>query len=49
MWRPVQIYLHEWWPLWQRGRTLTKLSTMPVEVVQKKPGDAPVVRGGAGK
>lgn len=38
MWRPVQIYLHEWWPYWRRGRTLKKLSTMPVEVVQKKPG-----------
>jgi hypothetical protein len=38
MWRPVQIYLHEWWPLWRRGRVLLQLSTMPVAVVQRKPG-----------
>jgi len=38
MWRPVQIYLHEWWPFWRRGRVLSRLSTMQVEVVQKKPG-----------
>jgi len=41
MWRPVQIYLHDWWPLWRRGRTLTKLSRMPVEVVQKIPDHGP--------
>lgn len=38
MWRPVQIYLHDWWPLHRRGRVLSKLSTMSVEVVQKKLG-----------
>ncbi len=41
MWRPVQIYLHEWWPLWRRGRTLSKLSRMPVEVIQKIPDHGP--------
>jgi hypothetical protein len=44
MWRPVQIYLHDWWPLRRRGRFLTKLSTMPVEVVQKKPSPFPSAR-----
>jgi hypothetical protein len=44
MWRPVQIYLHEWWPLWRRGRTLSKLSTMPVEVIQKIPDHGPAGR-----
>jgi hypothetical protein len=38
MWRPIQIYLHDWWPVRRRGRTLLKLSQMPVEVVQKSPG-----------
>ena len=33
MWRPMEIYLYEWWPLRQRGRTYSKLSRMPVEVV----------------
>ena len=35
MWRPMQIYLDDWWPLLQLRRVLTKLSYMPVEVVQK--------------
>lgn len=37
MWRPVQIYLHDWWPIRRRGRILTKLGRMPVEVVPKAP------------
>jgi len=44
MWRPVQIYLHDWWPLRRRGRILAKLSTMPVEVVQKTPVPGTTVR-----
>jgi len=35
MWRPMQIYLYDWWPLRRRGRVYTKLSHMPVEVVPK--------------
>jgi hypothetical protein len=35
MWRPMQIYLYDWWPLRRRGRTYAKLSHMPVEVVAK--------------
>lgn len=34
MWRPMQIYLYDWWPLRRRGRIYTKLSRMPVEVIQ---------------
>lgn len=40
MWRPVQIYLHDWWPLWRRGRIYMKLGRMPVAVVRK---DGPAV------
>lgn len=32
MWRPLEIYLYEWWPLRRRGRILEKLSQMAVEV-----------------
>lgn len=32
MWKPMQIYLYDWWPLRQRGRTFDKLRQMPVEV-----------------
>ena len=36
MWRPMQIYLYDWWPLLRRSRIYDKLSHMPVELVQKK-------------
>jgi hypothetical protein len=32
MWRPMEIYLYEWWPLRRRGRVFEKLSNMPVKV-----------------
>ncbi|HEX4073942.1 MAG TPA: hypothetical protein VHX49_00945 [Candidatus Acidoferrales bacterium] len=35
MWRPMQIYLYDWWPLLRRIRIYTKLSHMPVDVLQK--------------
>src|SRR5271165_637684 len=36
MWRPMQIYLYDWWPLRRRARIHTKLSRMPVEVIPKR-------------
>ena len=38
MWRPMQIYLYDWWPLRRRGRIYAKLSHMPVEVIQHAKG-----------
>jgi hypothetical protein len=38
MWRPMEIYLYDWWPLRRRGRIYAKLSHMPVEVVQHGKG-----------
>jgi hypothetical protein len=35
MWRPLEIYLYEWWPLRRRGQILDKLSRMAVEVRQQ--------------
>ena len=32
MWRPLQIYLYDWWPLRRRGAIFRKLSVMDVEV-----------------
>lgn len=32
MWRPLEIYLYDWWPIRHRVRIFTKLSAMPVEV-----------------
>jgi hypothetical protein len=36
MWRPMEIYLYDWWPLLRRQRILKKLSRMPVEVRRPK-------------
>lgn len=33
MWRPMQLYLYDWWPLKRRGRIYRKLGQAPVEVV----------------
>lgn len=38
MWRPMQIYFYDWWPVRRRGRVYRKLSHMPIEVVQKAKG-----------
>mgnify|MGYP003429076295 CR=1 FL=1 len=35
MWRPMEIYLYDWWPVRRRGRIFTKLSGMHVEVIRK--------------
>lgn len=35
MWRPMEIYLYDWWPLQRRGRIYEKLGQMPVELIQK--------------
>ncbi len=35
MWRPLEIYLYEWWPLRRQGQILDKLSRMEVEVQKR--------------
>lgn len=35
MWRPMEIYLYDWWPVRGRGRIYKKLSQLPVEVVRR--------------
>jgi hypothetical protein len=37
MWRPLQIYLYDWWPLRAREKNFLRMSRMPVEIVP--PGD----------
>jgi hypothetical protein len=36
MWRPMQIYLYDWWPLRRRERIYQKLSHMHVEVEARR-------------
>lgn len=40
MWRPMEIYLYEWWPLRHRGKIFDKLSRMPIEVRKGHDPDA---------
>jgi hypothetical protein len=31
-WRPIEIFLYDWWPLAQRRRLYLRLASAPVEV-----------------
>ncbi len=43
MWRPMEIYLYEWWPLRRKGQIFEKMARMPVHiVVGKGGGDSPM-------
>ncbi|MDE2165627.1 MAG: hypothetical protein KGJ66_04725 [Alphaproteobacteria bacterium] len=41
MWRPMQIYLYDWWPLRRRRRIYRKLSRMSVDLVQPRKVNRP--------
>jgi hypothetical protein len=45
MWRPLQIYLYDWWPLLEERRVMERLSRMQVDVVHSV---APHLSGTAG-
>jgi hypothetical protein len=36
MWRPMEIFLYEWWPLRRRWRVYEKMSQMKVEVRKRE-------------
>jgi hypothetical protein len=42
MWRPLEVFLYDWWPIRAEGRLLQRLSTMPVRLEYKEaaPADA---------
>jgi hypothetical protein len=42
MWRPMETYLYDWWPIRRRGKVFRKLSAMPIEVVRKE-GPRPAI------
>jgi hypothetical protein len=37
MWRPMEMYLYDWWPVLRRERVFRKLGEMAVEVVGSPP------------
>ena len=32
MWRPLEVFLYDWWPIRAEGRLLQRLGTMPVRI-----------------
>lgn len=42
MWRPLQIYLYDWWPLQAERRVLERLSRMRVRLDPAPPARAPL-------
>ena len=36
MWRPLEVFLYDWWPIRAEGRLLQRLSTMPVRIEYKR-------------
>jgi hypothetical protein len=47
MWRPMEIYLYEWWPLRRRGKLFNKPSRIPVEVKKGHDPDAELLPSSA--
>jgi hypothetical protein len=41
MWRPMEIYLYDWWPLWRRRDLLRKLSHIKVQLHVPNDQNAP--------
>lgn len=41
MWRPMEIFLYDWWPLAARIRLLDRLARMPTRIVQRRHRPAP--------
>lgn len=37
LWRPVQIFLYDWWPIYRRQRRYRQIAQLPVEV-RSRPG-----------
>jgi hypothetical protein len=35
MWRPLEIFLYDWWPIRQEAQLYDRLSAMPVRIVYK--------------
>lgn len=40
MWRPIEVFLYDWWPIHAEARLLDRLAAMPVDVGHA-PGEAP--------
>lgn len=41
MWRPLEIFLYDWWPLLAEARRFDRLAAMPVEIRHTAPAHRP--------
>lgn len=46
MWRPIEIFLYDWWPIVGESRLYDRLSRLDVRIVTGPPTTAPVERAG---
>jgi hypothetical protein len=37
MWRPIEIFLYDWWPIFQQRQVFKKLSRVPVQILGHSP------------
>jgi hypothetical protein len=35
MWRPLEVFLYDWWPIRQEAQLYDRLSAMPVRIIYK--------------
>ena len=45
MWRPMQIYLYDWWPLRQQALLYRRMSRMPVTLLVAPPNASGAANG----
>lgn len=38
MWRPLEVFLYDWWPINAEARLFDRLSAMTIQVVPSRPG-----------
>jgi hypothetical protein len=36
MWRPLEVFLYDWWPIRAEARLFDRLSAMPVRIEYKE-------------
>jgi hypothetical protein len=41
MWRPIEVFLYDWWPILGERRTFDRLSRMPVQIIHSNASPTP--------
>jgi hypothetical protein len=45
MWRPLEVFLYDWWPILGERRTFDRLARMPVQIIFASPPPTPANPG----